>query len=120
MLENRKMIICICCPLGCEVSVKTNDDCYEVENNKCIKGYDYVITELTNPVRYVTSSITLNNNPAERLPVRTSLPIPKSKIFQVMNEIKLLRMRPPIYAGQVLIKDVVGTGSDIIASDSYL
>jgi CxxC motif-containing protein len=117
MAEQRKTIICICCPLGCEIIAEKREVGFKVENNKCTKGWDYAFSELTNPVRHVTSTITLGGGPGKLLPVRTSLPVPKDKMFAVVSEIKRLKVKNPVSAGQVLIKNVAGTDADIIASD---
>ena len=42
--------------------------------------------------------------------------IPKSKIFEVMDEIRSTRVDAPVSMGQVLIPDCAGTGVEIIAT----
>lgn len=116
MAEQRKTVVCIRCPLGCNIIVEKQEEGYLVKNNECSKGRDYATTELTNPVRHVTSTIAIDGNPAHRLPVRTNRPVPKDKIFAVMKEIKQVKIKSPVYAGQILIKNVAGTEADIIAS----
>lgn len=117
MTEQRKTIVCICCPLGCEILAEKREGRYKIEHNKCTKGWDYAFSELTNPVRHVTSTIALGGDPGRRLPVRTSLPVPKDKMFAVISEIKRLDVKNTVSAGQVLIKNVAGTEADIIASN---
>lgn len=116
MVEQRKTIVCICCPVGCEIAAGKIEGRYIIEHNKCTKGWDYAFSELTNPVRHITSTIALGGDPGNRLPVRTSLPVPKDKMFAVMDEIKRLEVKAPVYAGQILIKNVAGTEADIVAS----
>jgi len=116
MTDLRKTIVCIRCPLGCEIVAEKREDIYKIQNNKCTKGWDYAFSELTNPVRYVTSTIAMDRNPANRLPVRTSLPVPKDKMFAVMSAIKQVEVKTPVHEGQILIKNVAGTEADIIAS----
>ena len=50
------------------------------------------------------------------LPCKTSGPIPKEKIFLVMTEINKLNVDLPIKMNQVLIKNVLSLGVDIIAT----
>jgi CxxC motif-containing protein len=52
----------------------------------------------------------------EPLSVKTAEPIPKNRIFDVMEEIRALRLQAPIQAGQVLIEDAAETGISIIAT----
>ena len=44
---------------------------------------------------------------------KTSKPVPKAKIFDVMKEIEKLRLKDAKY-GEVVIKNVLDTGADII------
>ena len=48
--------------------------------------------------------------------VKTSTSIPKGKIFEVMAEIEKVSVNAPVHIGDIVIKDVLGTGSDIVAT----
>ena len=48
--------------------------------------------------------------------VKTALPIPKEKIFDVMKQIRAAKVDAPVNAGDVIIPRVFGT--DIIATKS--
>ena len=50
----------------------------------------------------------------------TSSPIPKGMIFNVMKEIDKVRAKAPVKIGDVLIPNVLGTGSDIVATRNIL
>ena len=54
------------------------------------------------------------------LPVRVSTDIPKEKIFDVMNEIDKVCVTMRVSRGDVLIRDVLGTGADVIATSDLL
>ena len=49
-----KEMICIVCPVGCHISVNTEN--YEVKGNACPRGAVYGKEELTAPKRVVTSN----------------------------------------------------------------
>ena len=108
-----KELICITCPRGCRLSV---DDNLNVTGNFCPRGAAYAKAELTHPVRMVTSSVNVISLTESRLPVKTKEPIPKELIFAVMEEISKTIVHAPIKIGDVVIKDVLGTGVDIIAT----
>ena len=108
-----KELICITCPRGCHLQV---DDNFNVTGNFCPRGAIYAKNELTHPVRMVTSSVNIVSEVATRLPVKTKDPIPKELIFKVMEEIMKVSVKAPIKIGDVVIKDVLGTGVDIVAS----
>ena len=108
-----KELICITCPRGCHLSV---DDNLNVTGNMCPRGVIYAKAELTHPVRMVTSSVTINSKEQNRLPVKTKEPIPKELIFKVMEEISNVSVNAPIKIGDVIIKNVLECGVDIVAT----
>ena len=108
-----KELICITCPRGCRLSV---DDDLNVTGNFCPRGAAYAKAELTHPVRMVTSSVNIISEVESRLPVKTKEPIPKELIFKVMDEISSTVVKAPISIGDVVIKDVLNTGVDIVAT----
>ena len=106
-----KELTCIVCPRGCRLKV---DDEMNVTGNFCPRGKAYAISELTNPVRVVTSSIKVSNRPYTLVSVKTSNPIPKGKIFEVMEEINKLKVDAPVRIGDIVKKNILGLDSDII------
>lgn len=96
----------------------TNQVGYGVVGNKCSKGLNYGIREMTNPTRPLTTTVKITNAFLNRLPVRTNGDIPKSQIFQAMKLINKVEVKAPIKAGEVIIKNVLDTGVDVIASRS--
>ena len=105
-------LICITCPRGCHLTV---DDNLNVSGNTCPRGAIYAKAELTHPVRMLTSSVNVVSKIEDRLPVKTKEPIPKELIFKVMEEIYRVTAKAPVKIGDVVIKDVLGTGVDIVA-----
>ena len=112
-----KEFICIVCPRGCHLKV---DDDMNVTGNTCPRGKVYALNEITNPTRMITSTVAIESEELKRLPVMTSMPIPKGKIFEVMEEINKVRIKAPIKIGDVIIKNVLGLDSDIIATRNIL
>ncbi len=108
-----KEFTCIICPRGCRLKV---DDDMNVTGNTCIRGKQYAISELTNPVRTITSSVRVNNREDLLVSVKTSGSIPKGKIFEVMEEINKLSISAPTRIGQIVKKDILGLGVDIVVT----
>ena len=108
-----KKLICISCPRGCHLEVDEN---LNVTGNTCPRGKTYGIAEVTNPTRMISSTVKIIDGEIIRLPVATASPIPKGKIFDVMNEINKVSVKAPIKCGDVVIKNVLGLGVDIIAT----
>lgn len=116
-----KDMVCIVCPLGCKLRVVKDDASqtgYIVEGNKCFRGADYGVNEMTNPTRVLTTTVTLSDASIKRLPVRTSGRIPKDHIKKAMESINKVEVKAPIATGQVVIKNILNTGVDVIASRS--
>lgn len=112
----RKMI-CIICPRGCRLTVDSQNN---VTGNFCIRGKDYALKEINNPERALTSFIKVNNRLNTVISVKTSGPIPKDKIFLVMEIIKQKSVIAPIKIGEIIIKNVLNLGVDIISTKEIL
>lgn len=111
-------LVCIVCPMGCHLEVIKEKETYKVEGNKCPRGKEYGVKELTNPTRVVTSTVRIKGGMLNRLPVKTNGDIPKGKIFECMKLLDLVEVEAPIKAGEVIIQDIFGTGVDIVAARS--
>lgn len=110
-----KDLICIVCPQGCRLRVDESKD-YAVTGNRCPRGMAYGRTELENPVRTITSTVAVRGAMYPRCPVKTSAPIPKALIFEVMRTLDGLVLDAPVHLGQVVVRDVCGTGVDFVAT----
>ena len=114
-------ITCINCPLGCRMTVRlTPEGAFEsVSGNTCKKGAVYAEQECTAPMRMVTAVIPVRGS---RIPlsVKTSAPIPKELIRDVMKQLANVEINVPVALGQIIIHHVLGTQADIVATRSIL
>ncbi|NME83434.1 DUF1667 domain-containing protein [Clostridium sp. SM-530-WT-3G] len=110
----KKELICICCPNGCHLTVDM--DSSTVYGNKCRRGIEYGINEVTYPVRVITSTVKVINGSLPVVPVKTREPIPKKLNFKCMDEINKAIVKAPIEIGAVIIKNVLDTGVDVVAT----
>lgn len=109
----KRNLTCIVCPIGCSIDVEINGgEVVSVSGNTCARGAEYAKKECISPERGVTSTMRCTNG--EMLPVKTSKPISKDKIFGCMKLINGATAVLPVKVGDVLIKDVFG--SDIVAA----
>lgn len=106
------------CPLGCEVTVKYDemDNIVEVVGQKCPKGEKYARDEFKAPRRVLTSTVAIEGGPIARLPVRTSGLIPKDRVFDCMKEVENVKIKVPVRAGDVILKNILGLNVDIVAT----
>lgn len=116
MVEKRR-IICISCPVGCELDVTfDNDKIIQVEGNTCKLGLDYAEQEIFDPRRMVASTVNVKNGFHPLVPVYTEQPVPKPKIMDVLAEIRKVEVEAPVAINDVVIENVLDTGINIIAS----
>ena len=109
-------ITCIVCPRGCRMKVQETGVGIVVTGNACKRGICYGVDELKSPVRILTATMGLEGGEEARLPVKTDKPIPKDQLFEAMRAIRAARPRAPVLMGDILIRNVCGTGSNIVAT----
>ena len=110
----KRSMICITCPRGCHLEV--DEETLEVRGNACEKGEQYGRSEVSNPVRVLTSTVRINGAFGTRLPVKTSKAIPKPLLFVAMREVNRVVATSPVHIGDVLVPNLLGTGADLVAT----
>lgn len=116
MVEKRKLI-CISCPVGCELTVTIDEGkILEVEDNACKLGVEYAKQEIFDPRRMVATTVKVKDGFHPLVPVYTECPIPKPMIKDILAEVQKVEIQAPVELNQVVIENVLGTGVNIIAS----
>lgn len=104
----KRTLTCIACPLGCTLLIELNGkNVVSIEGNTCPRGKEYAISECTSPVRTVTTTMKCENG--ELVPVKTSKPIPKDKVFEAMGIINSTIAKLPLTVGDIIIPDLFGS-----------
>ncbi len=112
-----RILTCIGCPQGCQLKIKLDGKkVLGMEGNNCKVGEKYGAKEVVSPERTVTSTVRLDSRRLRRLPVRTKTDIPKDKMAECMKELNCLEAHVPVHRGDIILKDVAGTGVDVIAT----
>ena len=115
-MEKRELT-CIGCPLGCAITVTLEGgEVKDVAGFTCKRGKEYACKEVTNPTRIVTSTVRAEGGLHPRCAVKTTLPVPKGMMMDVMKVLDSVVVTSPVKTGQVIVKDICGTGSDIVAT----
>ncbi len=110
-------LTCIGCPLGCSLTAEMEDkEVISVTGNNCGVGDKYARKELTNPTRIVTSTVKVAGGVLPAVSVKTAGDIPKGKMFDCVRELKTVEVTAPVTIGQVIVKDICGTGVSVIAT----
>ncbi len=113
----KRKLICIVCPKGCEISVEYGETTKEVLNmtgHACRRGEEYARAECIAPKRTLTTTVRIKGGGL--LPVRTDKPIPRELMFECMKVINRAEAPKDAKIGDVIIPNILGTGSNIIAS----
>lgn len=115
----RKELICIGCPLSCNLTVEMDGgQVVSVSGNTCKRGDDYARKELTDPRRIVTSTVPVAGGNLPVVSVKTASDIPKGKIRECLCALKGVTLTAPVQIGDVIVENVADTGVDVIATKS--
>ncbi len=103
--------------MGCQITVELEgQDVKSITGNTCKIGENYARNEVTHPERTVTSTAVVFGGDKPRVSVKTKSNIPKDKIADVMKEIDAAVVNAPIRIGDIVVKNVCGTGVDVVAT----
>ncbi|MBN1227126.1 MAG: DUF1667 domain-containing protein [Deltaproteobacteria bacterium] len=90
MDKKKKKFTCIICPKSCELET----DGTEVSGAKCKRGKLFALQEFVSPLRVITTTIRYENkNNFKMVPVKTSRPVPLNKTFEIIRQIKKIRLQ---------------------------
>ena len=113
----KKEIICTVCPRGCHIQVEgEGEKILSVEGQGCKRGQEYASAEFAHPVRILTTLVKIAGVSNDLLPVRSSKPLPKEKIFDCMDVIRATCVKLPVNRYDVIVPNICGTGVDIVAT----
>lgn len=114
---------CTTCPSECLLTVEVERDAdgavaavRSVTGNNCPRGNKFAHQELTCPMRVLTTTVAVSGGDEALLPVRTAEAIPLALHAQAMNLIRGLVLNAPIRMGDVVLHNLLDTGTDLIAS----
>jgi CxxC motif-containing protein len=92
------------------------DKVIEVTGNRCVRGKTYAQQEAIDPKRVLPTSVKVIGGTRPLVSVRTDQPVPKRLIRQLMDQIRSLSVKAPVGIGQVISKDMMATGANLIAT----
>ena len=82
----------------------------------CLRGEDYVLQEVQQPRRVVISVVRCHNGDIPTVSVKTSGPVPKDTIRDVMAAMCTVQVTAPISVGDILVPNVCNLGVDVVAT----
>ncbi|MFW5952957.1 MAG: DUF1667 domain-containing protein [Candidatus Natronoplasma sp.] len=114
-----KKVVCIMCPLGCEVQAEVEDQkISKIEGYGCEDGREYAEQEIASPKRTVMSVVRCFGGNFPTVSVKTSEPVEKDEIEEVMKALSEIEVQAPVKAGEIILKNVCNLGIDVVATRS--
>lgn len=114
---------CTTCPSECLLTVEVERsadgavaEVRSVAGNSCPRGDKFAHQELTCPMRLLTTTVAVSGGDEALLPVRTAEAIPLALHAQAMDLIRGLVVEAPIRMGDVVLKNLLDTNINLIAS----
>lgn len=109
--------LCIGCPLGCRLEVdEDHGDIVEVRGFSCRLGKEFAVQEHIDPRRLVTTTVGIDGARWPRLPVKATDQVPKALVRDVCRVLADVRVQAPVQLGDLIARDVLGTGADVVAT----
>lgn len=113
----QRQLTCIGCPMGCPITVTMDKGAIlSIEGFTCMRGETYARKEVTNPTRIVTSTVRVAGGEAPVVSVKTAQDIPKGEIFPCAEALRQVVVSAPVAIGDVVLRNVAGTGVDVVAT----
>jgi CxxC motif-containing protein len=117
MAAEKKHFVCVVCPVGCEIDVvHDGSKIMSMEGNKCDKSEEFAQQELIEPMRILTTTVRIEGSRWPVIPVRTDKSVPKRLFPRIMRQLRDIKLQAPVNMLDVVVKDVLHTGADIIST----
>lgn len=124
-----KKLTCIICPMGCPLEITLPEnynpqnpgacdiEAFVVKGNTCPRGVVYAKKELTYPERTLTCTVAVVGGNRPLVTAKTKGEVPKDKLLDCMEAVRRIVIKAPVAAGQVIVKDLLHTGIDLVACE---
>jgi CxxC motif-containing protein len=110
-------IVCILCPVGCRIIVEIEDgEVVRIDDAGCERGKDYSLQEIRSPIRDFFTTIRVADGKMPLVSVRSTEPIPKNMLMPCAAELAKRVIPAPVRIGDIIIKNIMKLGADIIAT----
>jgi len=121
MAIEKRHFVCVVCPVGCEIDVvHDGSGVISMEGNKCEKSKEFVSQELIEPMRILTTTVRVQGSGWPVTPVRTDKAVPKRLFPRIMRQLRRVEVKAPVNILDVVVRDVLHTGANIIATRTML
>jgi CxxC motif-containing protein len=116
-MPEERQFICVTCPVGCSIEATVEGETLvEARGHTCQRGLAFVREELTNPRRMFTTTVRVRGGSLPLVPVRSAKPLPKGLLLAAAAALRHQEMNAPVQEHQVVMRNILNTGIDIITS----
>jgi CxxC motif-containing protein len=91
------------------------DAVLQVTGNQCGRGLQYAKQEAVLPMRVLTGLMRTAGT-GRHFPVRTDRPVPRARLLDCARELRRQRPADAFDAGDIVIKDICGTGANVVVT----
>ncbi len=117
--QQNQNIICIRCPMGCELEVvQDSRGVVRIAGSTCKLGREYAAAELRDPRRIVTTTVRVKGGEHRLVPVWTGGPVPRDRVMEVVEILRELELQAPVKVHDIVVRNILGLGVDVESSGS--
>jgi CxxC motif-containing protein len=113
-----KEVICNSCNEMCILSIDKYDNNMDVYGNKCDEGINYANVEINNNKSIFTTLVRIKGAKYNVVSVKSSKPLDKNIWIECSKALGRIYVGAPIKAGDIICKNILNTGADIICTKS--
>lgn len=111
-----KEVICDRCNKMCVLSIDKYDDNIEIYGNKCDDGINFANVEMNSNKSLFTTVVRIKGAKNNVVSVKSSKPLDKKIWIECSKALGRLYVGAPIRAGDIICKNILNTGADIICT----
>jgi Uncharacterized protein with conserved CXXC pairs len=113
-----KEVICNSCNKMCILSIDKYENNIDIYGNKCDEGINYANIEINNNKSIFTTLVRIKGAKYNVVSVKSSKPLDKNIWIECSKALGRLYVGAPIKAGDIICKNILNTGADIICTKS--
>jgi len=102
--------------MGCRVALDSSKGDFVFSGNKCPNGEEFAKTEMTAPLRTLTTTVKTVFPDMPVLPVKTNGEVPKDMLTKIIWELSRVLVTERIGIGGTIAANILDTGCDIIST----
>jgi CxxC motif-containing protein len=114
---NTQIATCLLCEKNCRLEADVQGETLlGLRGQGCQKGFDFILSRISPQGKIVSTSVLVTNHSLRFLPVRTGKAVDKALTSKILEEARKITVTPPIRYGQVILRNVAGSGTELIST----